>query len=569
MISDSCEPIVTLDQLLNYRSDSIKWCEMVAPLVERSKPRLLLNNYYSLDTGNLEPIKTDEFTRPEVLVCHDYKGNYLDDKFINGTQKYEEYRFYNWSAVDIFCYFSHNLVTIPTLQFLNAAHKNGVKVMGTFIVEDTSGASILNDQILTTKEKVRQVAESLFDISRRLRFEGWLLNIETSVRPEKVELLQYFVEYLTKKMHEIKNGKVIWYDSVTKDGKLMWQNEMNQFNEVFFDLCDGIFLNYTWTQAHLERTAELVERKYKNRRHHVYFGIDVFGRGQVAEFNTYKTLKQVFQFKFSTAIFAPGWTFETMILPEHLHKLSTIERSDEINAMFLKRNDAFWSLLWDYFYTFGPTSLPFSTNFCIGSGKNKYRLGRIVDGNWFNLKRQGFQSSTPTQKLHLSHYYADAFDGGSSISLDTRKLIRMFICEFHCDNDIIFSYSFKREDLHNDLDFHLRVSNRNSKTEKMLICGENSNDIDPAFFTNLEFEDMKAITISLARSKQIFVPGNRISGWETRYYLLKFNKRANYLITDIGVMKRTDGLLLIGNLAIYSGDCLDMNKFNHLPIVQF
>lgn len=258
-----------------------------------------------------------------------------------------------------------------------------------------------------------------------------------------------------------------------------------------------------------------------------------------------------------------------MILPEHLHKLSTIERSDEINAMFLKRNDAFWSLLWDYFYTFGPTSLPFSTNFCIGSGKNKYRLGRIVDGNWFNLKRQGFQSSTPTQKLHLSHYYADAFDGGSSISLDTKKLIRMFVCEFHCDNDIIFSYSFKRDDLQNDLDFHLRVLNRNSKTEKMLICGENSNDIDPSFFTNLEFQDMKAITISLARSKQNFVPGNKISGWETRYYLLKFNKRANYLVTDIGVMKRTDGLLLIGNLAIYSGDCLDMNKFNHLPVVQF
>lgn len=280
-------------------------------------------------------------------------------------------------------------------------------------------------------------------------------------------------------------------------------------------------------------------------------------------------MKQVFQFNFSTAIFAPGWTIETMQLPEHLHKLSAIERSDEINTMFLKRNDAFWSLLWDYFYTFGPISLPFSTNFCIGSGKNKYRLGRIVDGNWFNLKRQGFQSSTPTQKLHSSHYYADAFDGGSSISLDTKKLIRMFVCEFHCDNDIIFSYSFKRNDLQNDLDFYLRVLNRNSKTEKMFICGENSDDIDPSFFTNLRFEDMKAITISLARSKQTFVPGNKISGWETRYYLLKFNKRANYLITDIGVMKQTDGLLLIGNLAIYSGDCLDMNKFNHIPIVNF
>lgn len=62
------------------------------------------------------------------------------------------------------------------------------------------------------------------------------------------------------------------------------------FVRVFFDLCDGIFINYNWTQAHLERTAELVERKYKYRKHHVYFGIDVFGRGQVAEFNTHKVI---------------------------------------------------------------------------------------------------------------------------------------------------------------------------------------------------------------------------------------------------------------------------------------
>ncbi len=43
----------------------------------------------------------------------------------------------------------------------------------------------------------------------------------------------------------------------------------------YFDLCDGIFLNYNWTQLGLEASRSLAG----NRRGEVYVGIDVFGRG--------------------------------------------------------------------------------------------------------------------------------------------------------------------------------------------------------------------------------------------------------------------------------------------------
>lgn len=36
------------------------------------------------------------------------------------------------------------------------------------------------------------------------------------------------------------------YDSVTIDGKLNWQDQLNEYNKLFFDICDGIFVNYTW-----------------------------------------------------------------------------------------------------------------------------------------------------------------------------------------------------------------------------------------------------------------------------------------------------------------------------------
>lgn len=40
-----------------------------------------------------------------------------------------------------------------------------------------------------------------------------------------------FVEYLTTRVkQEIPNGRVIWYDSVTTDGALLWQNQVNSKN---------------------------------------------------------------------------------------------------------------------------------------------------------------------------------------------------------------------------------------------------------------------------------------------------------------------------------------------------
>jgi mannosyl-glycoprotein endo-beta-N-acetylglucosaminidase len=230
MFTDVCDPIRTIDQLLNGRRDAFSWCDMVEPLVPRSSPRFLHNKYYSMDYGSavFEP----ELNRPEVLACHDYKGNYLDDRFINGTPRWEEYRFYHWNCIDIFCYFSHNCVTVPTLQFLNAAHKNGVKVIGTVIFEGSEGQKALYDDILSDREQVERVANSLVDVSKRLKFEGWLLNIEVPVDEDKIPLLKHFVSYLTLQTRKrIPYGKVIWYDSVTRDGKLSWQNELNGRNE--------------------------------------------------------------------------------------------------------------------------------------------------------------------------------------------------------------------------------------------------------------------------------------------------------------------------------------------------
>lgn len=41
-------------------------------------------------------------------------------------------------------------------------------------------------------------------------------------------------------------SQVIWYDAVTAEGKLTWQNTLNRLNRPFFNTCDAIFVNYAW-----------------------------------------------------------------------------------------------------------------------------------------------------------------------------------------------------------------------------------------------------------------------------------------------------------------------------------
>ena len=49
----------------------------------------------------------------------------------------------------------------------------------------------------------------------------------------------------------------------------------NVMSRPFFDMCDGIFLNYNWNEQVLASSRALAN----DRSSDVYVGIDVFGRG--------------------------------------------------------------------------------------------------------------------------------------------------------------------------------------------------------------------------------------------------------------------------------------------------
>lgn len=58
-------------------------------------------------------------------------------------------------------------------------------------------------------------------------------------------------------MHEtVSNAAVIWYDAVTTEGNLHWQDNLTDLNRDFFHACDGLFVNYTWKAETPVKAAE-------------------------------------------------------------------------------------------------------------------------------------------------------------------------------------------------------------------------------------------------------------------------------------------------------------------------
>ncbi|KAJ3676455.1 hypothetical protein LUZ60_003867 [Juncus effusus] len=344
--------------------------------------------------------------RPRMLVCHDMKGGYTDDIWVQGGDNEGAYAIWHWGLMDVFVYFSHYLVTIPPPCWINAAHTHGVKVLGTFITEWDEGKESCKT-LLATKESAQMYADRLSELAQALGFDGWLINMEVNLDIDLIENMKEFVKHLTNSMHSAVPGSlIIWYDAITKDGKLVWQNQLNDKNKPFFDICDGIFVNYTWKENNVKKSIEIAGE----RRYDVYMGIDVFGRNTYGggQWNTNVALDLLKKEQISAAIFAPGWVYETDQGPD-----------------FQTAQNRWWGLVgksWGILQSY-PKQLPFFSNFDQGHGYGVYIDGlEVYNNTWNNISSQGFQpllisSDDQTNMEAFIDFKNSPYNGGASITV--------------------------------------------------------------------------------------------------------------------------------------------------------
>ncbi|KAF5391486.1 hypothetical protein D9757_002437 [Collybiopsis confluens] len=372
--------------------------------------------------------------RGKLLICHDYKGGYTESPYALS------YTFNFWSSCEVFVYFSHHRVTIPPPGWINASHRQGVKMLGTLIFEGGGEQDCLRllvgqlpksrtgpvsrPQTTTSLPISPHYARVLADLAKQRGFDGYLLNFECPLAGglEQTRALAGWITLLRSELRERVGAhtEVSWYDSVVINGQLAWQDRLNSYNLPFFLSSSSFFSNYTWRSHYPLLTAQYflsldpaltgdgdlsphIDRK---KLQDLYIGVDVWGRGSHGNggFGSFRAISHIApsSLGLSVALFGqawtweseqdkPGWDWDAWWAYERKLWTGKADSSEEITVpnMTLKNGEApcepgvhdVFTPLVSHFERVPPPDpkfLPFHTTFSPGAGKSWFVKGEQV-----------------------------------------------------------------------------------------------------------------------------------------------------------------------------------------------
>ena len=218
-------------------------------------------------------VHDQEGPRTKLMLCHDYKGGYHNYEDVRpGLMQEELYSCEHLNYVETFIYFSHKLVCVPPPTWTNTLHRNGVKVLGTFIVEPQTTDL---ERLLTMHDGKYIFAERLAAMANTFGFDGWLLNIEKEFSYNVTDKMVAFIYSLKQALGD--KCQVIWYDALNSSNEVEYQNGLTAKNLAFADAADALFTNYKWNEARLHESANIALINQIDRSR-IYFGIDVWAQ---------------------------------------------------------------------------------------------------------------------------------------------------------------------------------------------------------------------------------------------------------------------------------------------------
>lgn len=152
--------------------------------------------------------KTRSENKSKLLVCHDYAGNYHDYESVQSFSLCGEmYSCEYLQCVESFVYFSHKLVCVPPPTWINTLHRNGVKALGTILLEPQTKET---ETLLRHAGSGFIMADTLARIAKHYGFDGFLVNLEKPFPRDtwSVGILQSFLDQLREALGA--DGVLIW-----------------------------------------------------------------------------------------------------------------------------------------------------------------------------------------------------------------------------------------------------------------------------------------------------------------------------------------------------------------------
>ncbi|MDE7415425.1 MAG: discoidin domain-containing protein [Lachnospiraceae bacterium] len=401
------------------------------------------------DIASLETVNATQNKDTQIMAISIMNGS-TSGNSPHGLNKAEANAFSYWQYVDLLVYWGgssgEGLIVAPSADVVDAGHKNGVKVIGTVFMPQTAhGGKMewLDDLLQQVDDGSYPVVDKLIEVAETYGFDGWFINQETEgtdaepLTKEHAAQMQGFLSYFKEKAPDL---ELVYYDSMTVDGKMDWQNALTDKNAAYLkndegaSVADSMFLNFWWTtdtlapDELLKASAALAEEQQIDP-YDLYAGIDLQSNGydtpikwnlfENPDGGTYTSL----------GLYCPSWSyFSSQMIQDFWKKENKlwVNSKGDPSADMQTEGDTDWRGISTYVVErTALTSLPFVTNFSTGNGYGFYKQGEQI--SMLDWNNRSISDVLPTyryiikdgegNKLSADLDVGDAYYGGTSLIL--------------------------------------------------------------------------------------------------------------------------------------------------------
>ena len=406
----------------------------------------------------------------KLMLCSLANSDH-DHTSAQGTESFLSYSFNYWQYVDSFVYWSgsqEGLVVVPTGEFTDAAHTNGVPVVATLGFPwgwGTGYAEEVSAFCQKADDGTFPVADKLIEVMDYYGFDGYFFNQESSGCSGAVALrLKEMIHYMHAKRPDM---LISWYDSMTEGGSVSYGDGVNSYNKLWMeDDANGVrgvdefFMNYNWTASKISTTISTM-KSIGRSQFDAFAGIDVQQNCMDTWFNDHLLVDADGIAKLSLALYCPNSTLGLSANGAQFHE---VERTFYTNAVEDPRDTSVdvtdsseydWAGMSRLFADKTPiTSAPFISDFNSGHGTGYYVDGVLSrDAEWSYQSNQDVMptwtwiiDSTGT-KLEGDYDFTDAYNGGTSIkfhgNLDAANDILIYSTDIAVENKMTLSLTAK------------------------------------------------------------------------------------------------------------------------------
>lgn len=412
-------------------------------------------------TVNLAPRFTNTATQFNPALSNEMKIAYLPDGMNNfgnyfGEQsQFNLYNFTHWAYIDKLVWFggtASQTIQLPSSPWVNAAHKNGVKVFGNVFFAPTAfgGSTTTLTNFLEQDISGNFVAvPKMIAMMQYYNFDGWFINEETATNATTALLMQDFVQELTTQA-EVLGKEVMWYDAMRLTGIVGWQNRLTALNSPFVQddqdvngtfetrVSSSIFINFSWNGTVFPTASRTRANLIGRSSFDVFTGVDIWpGRNQgnfETSGNTFMTnLHENTTTPFtSLGIFAPNCIYNNSTYTNFNNDSTDFASFYNAENHLFAGDDSnpgivdvvgFKGLSNWIPETSVISTLPFETNFCTGHGTKKFSNGiQTSSDSWHNMNDQDILPTwqfafSPAGILTAEWDFDDAYNKGNSLKI--------------------------------------------------------------------------------------------------------------------------------------------------------